>query len=147
MSHRIRSKTMAVLDAKSAMERAREDERVIPEVPLMRSNIAGLACSCSILLSHPLLHGLQTTCAFQLSSLDRQSETICPFAFLFTNLFSLGKSAFIQSLQRCSPDSLAVAGQNAHSLGMSDFIRARSRQWCMLFPSGKCPRNSFRMRT
>lgn len=84
-----------------------------------------------MLLIHPLLHFSQTTRAFQSSEPDTLSEITRPAASLLTNLFSPGKKASIQSLQRCSKVSLAVDGLNAHSLGMRQSSHAAKAHCCV----------------
>ncbi len=119
-SRRIWSKITAVLKAKRAIESARDGE-IVAVSPLISSLIAGLACFFSIWLIHPLLQGSQTTLAFQSSMSDDQSATICPSSFLLVNRFLPGTKSFIQSLHRCSADSLAISGQNAHSLAIQHY--------------------------
>src|SRR5713226_481037 len=79
----------------------------------------------SISLIHVLLHGWHTTLAVQSSLRDSRSTTISPLSFLLVKRFLPGNRAFIQSLHRCSADSLAVSGQNAHSLATQTLLPNR----------------------
>src|SRR6266480_2166878 len=87
----------------------------------MKSLIADFAL-LSISLIHVLLHGSQTTRASQSSLPEDQSATISPWSFLFVKRFFPGNNSFIQLLQRCSADSLAVSGQKAHSFCIQHYL-------------------------
>lgn len=96
------------------MELARDCDIEMSTLPAIKSVMAGCACWDSILLIQPLLHGSHTTFAFQFNVLLDQSV----LSIMLRNFFSPGTRAFIQSLHTCSPESLAVDGQNAHSVAM-----------------------------
>jgi hypothetical protein len=106
----------ALLKAKRATEFARDCDKVETLLPTIKSDSAGFAWWSSRLLIHPSLQGLHTTFAVRSIAWLRHSLTIFPSSSLCLNLKPLLLNSLrIQSLHRCSPDSLAVAGQNAHS--------------------------------
>lgn len=94
-------------------------------LPTIKPDIAGFACWASRLLIQPSLHGLQTTFAFKSIPGRDHCLRILPDLSLWLNrnFFDLN-SLRIHLLQMCSPEKLAVAGQNAHSLGMKAFYSA-----------------------
>lgn len=114
---------MAVLKANRAIESDRLCEISKTQFPRMRSVMAGLACWLSILLIQPLLHVSQTTLAVKSRPFMLHSLTTFPESSLLRNLNFLElNSSRIHSLQMCSPEILAVAGQKAHSSDM-DMVR------------------------
>jgi hypothetical protein len=60
--------------------------------------------------------------AFQSGSSDDHAATISPFSFLLVNRFLPANKSFIQLLHRCSADSFAVSGQNAHSFRIRHYL-------------------------
>src|SRR5260370_2107963 len=120
--------TTVVLNAKSAMELARDCGIGMSTFPAIKSVMAGCACCDSMSLIQPLLHCSHTTFAVQFSLSADQFF----FSIMFRKLFSPGNKVFIHRLHTCSPESLAVDGQKAHASGMrhftaDDLLFARNR--------------------
>src|SRR5713226_668301 len=125
--------TTVVLNAKSAMELARDCGIGMSTLPAIRSFMAGCACCDSMSLIQPLLHCSHTTFAVQFSSLADQFFLLS----MFKNFFSPGNNAFIHWLHTCSPESLAVDGQKAHASGMWYFTALASRRfWAVCAVAG-----------
>jgi len=82
-------------------------------LPAIKSVIAGMAWTCSISLTQPLLQVMHTTFALQFKWLETQFLRLIMSKYVF----GPGNRASIHSLQTCSPDSL-VDGQKAHFSGM-----------------------------
>src|SRR5260370_23013837 len=125
--------TTIVLNAKSAMELARDCGIGMSTLPAIRSFMAGCACFDSMSLIQPLLHCSHTTFAVQFNSLADQ----CFFSIMFRKLFSPGNKPFIHWLHTCSPESLAVDRQKAHASRMWYFTAlASGRFWAVCAVAG-----------